>query len=227
VRAEYCGHKVRVVTVLNHVRHFALARAVARAVRPSGGIAQGASGLAPRGKYRGGRSGGATLCGVAAGAPGGAPSGAPTTGRDGAKTSVVTDAGATHGSDLQTVDVATLELLRPRAIGVEAVALWALQAPGISELLIGLGVSGPLRSLSVGASVGRLAQPASERAMRRWLEQQSGLGELLEVDFEALAEKALYRAGDALLQHRIALEDAVMSQVSALFGLVPPSPSRT
>ncbi len=156
-----------------------------------------------------------------------APSGAPTTGRDGAMTSVVTDAGATHGSDLQTVDVATLELLRPLAVGVEAVALWALQAPGISELLIGLGVSGPLRSLSVGASVGRLAQPASERAMRRWLEQQSGLGELLEVDFEALAEKALYRAGDALLQHRIALEDAVMSQVSALFGLVPPSPSRT
>ncbi len=142
-------------------------------------------------------------------------------------TSVVTDAGATHGSDLQTVDVATLELLRPRAVGVEAVALWALQALGFSELLIGLGVSGPLRSLSVGASVGRLAQPASERAMRRWLEQQSGLGELLEVDFEALAEKALYRAGDALLQHRIALEDAVMSQVSALFGLVPPSPSRT
>ncbi len=27
MRAEYCGHKVRVVTVLNLVRHFALSRA--------------------------------------------------------------------------------------------------------------------------------------------------------------------------------------------------------
>jgi len=110
---------------------------------------------------------------------------------------------------------------------LEAILGQAPRAASSHAELIGLGVSGPLRSLSVGASVGRLAQPASERAMRRWLEQQSGLGELLEVDFEALAEKALYRAGDALLQHRIALEDAVMSQVSALFGLVPPSPSRT
>ncbi len=90
---------------------------------------------------------------------------------------------------------------------------------GFIELLIGLGVSGPLRSLIVGTIVGRMAQPASERATRRWLEQRSGLGELLEVDFEAMAENALYRAGDALMQHRTAIEDAVFSRVSALFRL--------
>lgn len=80
-------------------------------------------------------------------------------------------------------------------------------------------MAGPLRSLIVGAIVGRLAHPASERATRRWLEPHSGLGELLAVDFEALAENAWYRAGDALMQHRTAIEDAVFSQVSALFGL--------
>jgi transposase len=94
-----------------------------------------------------------------------------------------------------------------------------LQALGFIELLISLGVAGPLRSLIVGAIVGRMAPPASERATRRWLERRSGLGELLAVDFEAMAENALYRAGDALMKHRTAIEDAVFSQVSALFGL--------
>ena len=63
-----------------------------------------------------------------------------------------------------------------------------------------------------------MAQLASERATP-WLEQRSGLGELLEVDFEAMAENALYRAGDALMQHRTAIEDAVFSRVSTLFRL--------
>ena len=122
-------------------------------------------------------------------------------------------------TDLQTVDVAALEFVRPRSIGVAAVGLWALQALGFIELLMSLGVSGPLRSLIVGAIVGRLAQPASERATRRWREQHSGLGELLAVDFEAMAEHALYRAGDAVMKHRAAIEDAVFSRVSAQFGL--------
>jgi len=132
---------------------------------------------------------------------------------------VATGTVAVSEHDLQTVDVASLALVRPRAVGVEAVALGALQTLDFIDLLTGLGVSGPLRSLMVGAIVGRMAQPASERATRRWLEQRSGLGELLEVDFEAMAENALYRAGDALLKHRAAIEDAVFSQVSALFGL--------
>jgi hypothetical protein len=71
--------------------------------------------------------------------------------------------------DLQTVDGAALKLVRPRAVGVEAVALWALQTLGFIDLLTGLGVSGPLRSLILGAIVGRMDQPAAERATRRWL----------------------------------------------------------
>jgi transposase len=71
----------------------------------------------------------------------------------------------------------------------------------------------------LGAIIGRMAHPASERAKRRWLEQRSGLGELLEVDFEALAENALYRASDALMKHRSAIEAALFSRVSDLFGL--------
>jgi len=122
-------------------------------------------------------------------------------------------------ADMQSVDVDSLELTRPRSVGVEQVALWAMQAVGFIELLIGLGLSGPLRSVILGVIIGRMGHPGSERATRRWLEQRSGLGELLEVDFEALGENALYRAADALMKHRSAIEDALFSQVSDLFGL--------
>ena len=98
-------------------------------------------------------------------------------------------------------------------------ALWAMRAVGFIELLTGLGLSGPLRSVMLGVIIGRMAYPASERATRRWLERQSGLGELLEVDFEAMAENALYRASDALIKHRSTLEDALFGRVRSLFGL--------
>jgi transposase len=126
---------------------------------------------------------------------------------------------AASSADVQLVDVDSLELTRPRTVGVEQVALWAMQAVGFIELLIGLGLSGPLRSVILGVIIGRLAHPASERATRRWLERRSGLGELLEMAFEAMAENALYRASDALMKHRSAIEDALFSRVSDLFGL--------
>ena len=127
--------------------------------------------------------------------------------------------GTALDTDVQAVDVDSLELTRPRAVGVEQVALWAMRAVGFIELLTGLGLSGPLRSVILGVIIGRMAHPGSERATRRWLERQSGLGELLEVDFEAMAENALYRASDALIQHRSTLEDALFGRVSSLFGL--------
>ena len=122
-------------------------------------------------------------------------------------------------ADVQSVDVDSLELTRPRSVGVEQVGLWAMQVVGFIELLVGLGISGPLRAAIVGAIIGRMARPGSERATRRWLDERSGLGELLDVDFAALAENVLYRASDALMKHRTAIEDALFSKVGDLFGL--------
>ena len=36
-------------------------------------------------------------------------------------------AGAAERPDLQSVDVSTLELIRPRSVGVENAALWAME----------------------------------------------------------------------------------------------------
>ncbi len=121
---------------------------------------------------------------------------------------------------LQVVDIDTLELSRARTVGVESVALWALAEVAFVPLLQDLGLSGPQRALIVGALIGRMAALGSERATHRWLGERSGLGELLDVDFEAIPLRPFYRAADLLMRHRAVIEQTLSARVSDLFGLV-------
>ncbi len=122
---------------------------------------------------------------------------------------------------VQRVDVDSLRLARPRSVGVEQVGLWALEQLELPALLAELGVNGALRAAAAGALVGRLAQPASERATHRWLQARSGLGELLGVDFETVSAMQLYRASDALVKHREAIEAHLFDRALGLFDLQP------
>jgi transposase len=128
-------------------------------------------------------------------------------------------ASRTAGGDVQAVDIDSLELSRPRSVGVESVALWAMAEVNFVELLQDLGLSGPQRALIVGAIIGRMAAPGSERATHRWLGERSGLGELVEFDFEAAPLAPFYRAADLLMRHRAVIEQTVFTRVSDLFGL--------
>ncbi len=131
------------------------------------------------------------------------------------------DAMAAGPADVQRVDVDSLRLVRPRSVGVEQVGLWALEQLELPALLAELGVNGALRAAAAGALVGRLAQPASERATHRWLQARSGLGELLGVDFETVSAMQLYRASDALVKHREAVEAHLFDRALGLFDLQP------
>ena len=131
------------------------------------------------------------------------------------------DATAGGPPDVQRVDVDSLRLVRPRSVGVEQVGLWALEQLELPALLAELGVNGALRAAAAGALVGRLAQPASERATHRWLQARSGLGELLGVDFETVSAMQLYRASDALVKHREAIEAHLFDRALGLFDLQP------
>ena len=117
------------------------------------------------------------------------------------------------------VDVASLQLLRPRSVGVEHLALWAMQQVQFMALLARLGLNGPQRAAAVGSVIARMAAPGSERAAYGWLCDRSGLGELLGVDYETMSLMQLYRASDALVGHQQAIEQHLFSQVSDLFGL--------
>ena len=130
--------------------------------------------------------------------------------------------GAAPGpTDVQPLDVDSLRLVRPRSVGVEQLGLWALDQLGLPALLADLGVNGALRAAAAGVIVGRLAHPASERATHHWLQERSGLGELLGVDFETVGAMQLYRASDALVKHREAIEAHLFDRAMGLFDLQP------
>ena len=131
------------------------------------------------------------------------------------------DGTAAEPTDVQRVDVDSLRLVRPRSVGVEQLGLWALEQLGLPALLAELGVNGALRAAAAGVIVGRLAQPASERATHRWLQARSGLGELLGVDFETVGAMQLYRASDALVKHREAIEAHLFDRAMGLFDRQP------
>ncbi len=113
---------------------------------------------------------------------------------------------ASQGHDFQSIAVDTLELIRPRCVGVEHVGLWAMDQLGLRAMLEGLGVGASLRAAAVGSVIVRMARPGSERAARRWLGERSALGELVGVDFATMGPMRLYRASDALMAHREAIE---------------------
>ena len=128
-------------------------------------------------------------------------------------------AGAGTGPTMETVDVTSLEMVRPRSAGVEHVGLWAMEQLGLAEFLEHLGFNRRSRAVAMGSIIGRMAVPGSERATWRWLCERSALGELLDVDFETMSMMRLYRASDALLSRRRAIEAHVFERVTDLFSL--------
>ena len=124
-------------------------------------------------------------------------------------------------SDWHSVDVDSLQLVRPRTVGVEHVALWAMAQVGLPALLAQLGLNSRQQAAAMGSIIGRLAAPGSERATHRWLRDTSALGDLLAVDFENYSIMQLYRASDALMAHREAIEAHLFGAAMTLFELQP------
>ena len=121
--------------------------------------------------------------------------------------------------DYQEVDVASLELVRPRSVGVEHVGVAALTELGLPQILESAGLNGVQRAAAMGSIIGRMAAPGSELATLRWLKERSALGELLGVDFETMSSMRLYRTSDLLVQHQETIETALFGQIQTLFSL--------
>ncbi len=117
------------------------------------------------------------------------------------------------------VAIDSLEQARPRSVAVEYVALRAIEQLGLGAILTECGFNGKLKNAALANVIGRLAQPGSELATWRWLTATSGLGELMEVDFEAMSMMTLYRASDRLIHHRREIEAKLFDRVRDLFGL--------
>ena len=217
VRSTRVGGKVRQITLLNLGRHFAvppgewptLCVRLEELLGGQGVLLEGA--LSPEVEREAQRIGAQLLARQPVTTPAPSPtSEAPTP-----------DAAPPPAAptEVDTIEVDSLILSRPRSVGVESVGLWAMAQLQFAALLESLGLNAPERTAILGAIIARMAAPGSERATRRWLVETSGLGELLDVDFEAMNPMRFYRASDALLRHRASIEQALFARVSEFFGL--------
>ncbi len=124
---------------------------------------------------------------------------------------------AAEVTDYQTVDVESLQLVRPRSVALEHVALQAVRQVALESQLQSLGFNGAQRAAAIGTLVARMVAPGSELASYHWLQQQSALGELIEYDFLRMDLAALYRVSDQLLKHKEALERFLYERERTLF----------
>ncbi len=129
----------------------------------------------------------------------------------------VIDQNAVEGR-YETVDVGSLELVRPRTVGVEHLAYHAAEQLGLEALLQELGFNRHQRAAALGSIIGRMTCPGSEAATHEWLQRHSALGELIDYDFEGMAARRLYAVSDQLWKHREALEERLYGAEKSLFA---------
>lgn len=117
------------------------------------------------------------------------------------------------------VDISTVELLQPRSVGVEHLALHAVNMLQLPDILKQGGFTQPQVTMALASIVGRMAKPSSEKATWEWLTNHSALGELLEVDFSRNSVMGLYRVSDKLLQNKEMIEEFLFARICSLFSL--------
>jgi transposase len=131
-----------------------------------------------------------------------------------------TPANAKGTDRFQEVDIDSIEMVRPRSVGVEHAALSAIHASGFQDKLTELGLNRPQIAAAVGNIIGRMAHPGSELSTHAWLQRRSALGELIDFDFESMDLNRLYRCSDALYKHRDALQEHLFGAAKSAFGFI-------
>ncbi len=104
--------------------------------------------------------------------------------------------------DFQSVDVNALASSEGKSIGSEHVGLEAMKQLGFFKLFRQLRFKKEKVDLATLLIIGRLVHPCSERELKRYGEEESGLDELLKTDFSHLANNALYETSDILFSHK-------------------------
>ena len=123
--------------------------------------------------------------------------------------------------DFEPVDVNQVQTVRSRSLGVETVALWAIQSLGLSDSLARHGLNQVQRQAIIGLIIKRMAAPGSECLPLDWLQKRSALGELIDFDFQKIDGNRLYQASNALAAQQKKIETDLSRKAVAHFQLKP------
>jgi transposase len=120
--------------------------------------------------------------------------------------------------DLVAVRVDGVRCEQSREAGPAHVGCQFWRRLELDSILDKAGLSEGARRLTLAMTLNRLIHPSSELAMPDWI-RATALPDILGVDFDELAEDALYRNLDKLHEHRVAIETALADRERTLFGL--------
>lgn len=119
--------------------------------------------------------------------------------------------------EYHTVDINSLEMMRPRSVGNEHVGLETLRQLGLDSKMKELGFNKHQLNAAIGTVIGRMCVPGSELATHYWLQNLTGLGELLGYDYEAMSLSRIYQISDLLLKYKEELEQHLYERERSLF----------
>lgn len=106
-----------------------------------------------------------------------------------------------------SINVNSIEKSNPRSVGAEDLMLKMANQLELPKQLKKLGLSATDASIALGSIIARAVYPDSERSTYAWLCNNSGLGELIDFDFNNSPLGKLYKVSDTLLRHKNALEN--------------------
>jgi transposase len=121
-------------------------------------------------------------------------------------------------SDLLAVHVDQVRTEESREAGPVHVGYQFWLRLGLDSILAQAGLGERARQLTCAMTLNRLIHPASELAMPDWI-RSTALSDILQVDFQLLAEDALYRNLDKLHTQRVVIEAALAERERTLFTL--------
>ncbi|MBI4752921.1 IS1634 family transposase [Candidatus Desantisbacteria bacterium] len=73
--------------------------------------------------------------------------------------------------------------------------------------------------VALGVIASRLIFPCSEKKTHIWLQEMSGINELMGTDFNKLSQDMVYKASDMLLKHKEEIEKHLQMRACSLFNL--------
>jgi transposase len=122
-------------------------------------------------------------------------------------------------TDYHSVDVNSVDSEHVRSVGGESVVLDSIKHLGLDRKLVELGLSRVNVNATIGVITGKLLLPSSERATHIWLQNGTGLEDLLETSFANLSQDRVYKVSDFLLKKKLEIESHLEEREKNLFSL--------
>ena len=120
-------------------------------------------------------------------------------------------------SNLQEVDLDTIEQVDSKEIGGEWLVKQVFDKLGIASILDGCGLDGSQVDIAQMLLTGKLLHPSSELEAERWLKENSGARELYSTK-EDISRYRLYNVADKMYQNKDLIEKELYNNLCNLFS---------